>query len=290
MYIFNRKLHYMRRQRAAANFHKADFIVREAASRLADRLQDIKREFDIALELGCHTGQLTEYLQHSDNIVHLVQADFAPNMVAVTDGELRVALDEENLPFANNSFAAIFSVLSLHWVNDLPGCLLQCSNILRPDGLLLLMLPGVRSLQQLRKSILYAAMNNGGVSPRISPFIDIKDAGALLQRAGFALPVADSDLLTIYYNNFSDILNDLRHMGETNVLLEQHKGLTLHKFWRDVEQYYVQHYATDEGKLPLTIEFIYMTGWKPDSSQQRPLKPGSATARLQDVLSVKRLS
>ena len=191
--IFDRKIVRRHRDRAAVDILKFDFLIREVADRLADCLLDINRDFATALDLGCHSGQLASTLSGRGSISQLVQSDLSIAMLSHCKG-LRLVVDEEFLPFDDESFDLVVSVLSLHWVNDLPGCLTQIRRILRPDGLFLGAILGQGTLNELRQARLMAEGEIlGGASPRVSPFVNAEDAGALMQRAGFALPVVDTE-------------------------------------------------------------------------------------------------
>ena len=202
MQVFDRAAVRAHRQRSAAQWTEHDFLKREVADRLLDRLRDVNRSFASALDLGCHGGTLAERLPEIGKVERLVQCDAAPAMArrAAAGGWPALAADEEALPFAPRSFDLALSVLSLHWVNDLPGTLIQLRTCLRPDGLLLAALLGGESLHELRVALMEAELEvTGGLSPRISPFAEVRDCGGLLQRAGFALPVVDQDEITVTY-------------------------------------------------------------------------------------------
>jgi NADH dehydrogenase [ubiquinone] 1 alpha subcomplex assembly factor 5 len=282
--IFNRRRLASHRARASAQPQEAaDFLLREMAERLADRLSDIRREFPVALDLGAHHGVLADLVQERGGIKTLVQCDLSADMVSRAPG-LRVVADEEFLPFGENSFDLIMSVGALHWVNDLPGALIQIQRALKPDGLFLAVLPGGETLKELRESLEQAEMKiTGGISPRISPFIDVQAAGSLLQRAGFALPVVDSDSVTVSYPDPLKLMQDLRNMGETNALAAGAKGFTRRDVLFSAMEYYEQHHA-HEGRLPATFELITLTGWKPHASQQQPARRGSGKVGLKDAL------
>lgn len=275
---FNRPLHKLRRRNAAATLPTVDFLLQEACARLADRLLDIDRSFPLTVELGCHHGAFVDHIA-PEKVGQLVQCDLAERMVAQAPSLLKLVADEEALPFAHNSLDAIFSTLSLHWVNDLPGCLIQCLQALKPDGLFLAVMPGPHTLQELRQSIV-AASAETGLKPYISPFVEVRDAGGLLQRAGFALPVVDNETITITYRDPMNILRELQKMGETNALLEQHKGLTGKSFWPRVIEHYQQHHTTEDDTFRVTVELVFLTGWKPHASQQQPAKRGSGKVSL----------
>ena len=224
MRIFDRRSVRRHRDRAAANLPDHDFLLREVGERLADRLADVRRRFPVALDLGCHRGELAGMLAGRGGIETLVQCDISETMVRAASG-LRLVADEEALPFADGSFELVTSLLSLHWVNDLPGALIQIRRALRPDGLLLAALFGGETLKELRRSLAEAEIaNEGGLSPRVSPFADVRDIGNLLQRAGFTLPVVDIDTLTVSYSDPLRLLVDLRRMGESNAVLERRKS------------------------------------------------------------------
>jgi SAM-dependent methyltransferase len=256
--IFDRALYRTRRNRAAAEWGQYDFLKREGMERLGECLEDIARRFPLALNLGCHAGGLEEILAGRGGVERWVNCDFASGFMP------QVICDEEWLPFAENTFDLVATVLSLHHVNDLPGALIQIRRCLKPDGLFLAILPGAHTLKELRMSIAGASAEHGfGLSPRISPFVEIRDAGALLMRAGFALPVADSDMFTVHYDDAFKLMRDLRGMGENNVLEARHRGLTTPTQLAAITEYYRVHFGLEDGTLPATFEFITMTGWKP---------------------------
>ena len=284
MTVFNRLSVRRHRARAAAAFGDHDFLFRETAERLSDRLEDVKRTFPLALDLGCHTGQLADALKGRGGIETLVQCDLAPEMAAEAGG-LALAADEEALPFAHGAFDLVISNLSLHWVNDLPGALLQIRMALKPDGLFLAAMLGAETLKELRRALTDAEVaEEDGLSPRLSPMADVRDLGSLLQRAGFALPVVDLDTLTVSYETPMKLMADLSGMGETNALLDMRKGLTRRATLMAAAARYAELFAGDDGRVPATFQVITLTGWAPDASQPQPLKPGSATTRLADAL------
>lgn len=293
MNVFDRNLVRQHRTRAAHHFEDADFLFMEGAERLYDRMMDIKRTFDIGLDLGCHGGEMAQVMAGSDRIQQLFQSDLSPEMAkraaAVRSGT--ISADEEALPFGLGTLDIVTSNLSLHWVNDLPGALSQIRMALKPDGLFLGSIFGADTLQELRTVLSESEINlEGGLSPRISPFADVRDLGALLQRAGFALPVVDSDVITVKYQNPIKLLHDLRAMGETNAVLERRKTPLRRETLMHALNSYVEQYADEDGRIPATFHMLTMTAWAPAANQQKPLRPGSAKSRLADALDVDEVS
>lgn len=264
--LFDRARVRRHRDRAAPAFCRYDFLLRELAARMADRLPDIRRRFPVALDLGAHNGLLAEYLGPEAGIETLIQSDLSSSQLACATG-LRVVADEEFLPFAPGCFDLVMSVFSMHWINDLPGSLIQIFRSLKPGGLLLAMLPGGETLRELREALEQAEITIcGGISPRISPFVDVRDAGGLLQRAGFILPVTDSEMLTVSYDNPMKLLMDLRGMGETNALASALSGFTRRDLLFAALEVYRHRYGDAQGRLPATCEVVTLTAWKPDAA------------------------
>lgn len=284
MTVFDRRIVRLRRERAARQFAQYDFLFREVGERLADRLNDIRRAFPVAVDLGCHTGILGRLLAGRGGITTLIEADAAAAMVACA-GRTAVVADEEALPFADGSLDAVLSLLSLHWVNDLPGCFAQIRRCLKPDGVFLAALFGTETLRELRTVLTSAELEHeGGVSPRISPFADVRDLGGLLQRAGFALPVVDYDTLSVSYPDPWRLLVDLRGMAETNATLERRKHFSRRSTLFDALARYQWQFGDGEGRVPATFQVIYLIGWAPAAGQPKPLARGSATTSLVQAL------
>lgn len=282
--VFDRRRVRLNRARAAAGFAGADFLVREVADRLADRLEDIRRTFPLSLDLGCRRGEFGQVLAGRGGIERLIQADLSPEMAALAGGSA-VACDEELLPFAEGSLDAVFSCLSLHWVNDLPGALIQIRRALKPDGLFLAALFGGETLVELRQAWLEAeSIVEGGAGPRVSPFADLRDAAGLLQRAGFALPVADADRLTVTYPNALALMRELKAMGEANAQIERRRSPTRRDTLAAAAALYQQRFAEADGRVRATFQVIHMIGWAPSADQPKALRPGSAAQRLADAL------
>ena len=286
--VFDRDLVRHRRDRAAARLGDFDFLFMEGAERLCDRLLDIDRDFPLGVDLGCHGGEIVRCLTPSHRVGTLVQADLSPSMASLAranTGRPAVAADEEFLPFADASLDVLIPNLSLHWVNDLPGALTQIRRALKPDGLFLASMFGLGTLAALRDALSEAEIEiDGGLSPRVSPFADVRDLGSLLQRAGFALPVVDADTISVNYGEPMRLLADLRGMGESNAtVLRRREPLKRSVLMTAMAKYFEKH-ADDDGRLPATFEIITMTAWAPAPTQQQPLKPGSAKGRLADAL------
>ena len=288
--LFDRDLLRVRLDRAAPGYADADFLKRRAAEDAVVRLEAILREFPRAVDLGARNGAFREALAQSDaqaRVGFLVEADLSARMLDGRQGA-RVVANEERLPFAPGSLDLVVSTLSLHWANDVVGALIQIRRALKPDGLFIGALLGGATLTELRQSLLTAeAELTGGAGPRISPFADAYDAAGLLQRSGFALPVADVDRVTVRYSHPLKLLADLRAMGETSVLAERHPKMLTRRILTRAFEIYAQRFAEPDGRLPATFEILTLTGWAPDESQQKPLKPGSAKMRLADALGVK---
>lgn len=284
MTVFDRALVRRHRDRAAPGFAGFNFLMEEVAERLADRLEDVRRDFPTTLDLGCRDGTLGRVLAGRKGIETLVSCDLSPAFAAQASCPA-VAADEEALPFADGAFDLVVSALDLHWVNDLPGALLQIRRSLKPDGFFCAAMLGGETLMELRRCLIDAELElSGGISPRVSPFAEIRDAGRLLQRAGFALPVVDSDTLTVTYSDALALMRDLRGMGETNTVLARRKVPARRELLFDAARRYAEHYAEEDGRIPATFQILYLAGWAPHESQQQPLAPGSGQIPLSDAI------
>lgn len=284
MIVFDRAAVRRHRERAAKDFHSFGFLFEEVADRLVDRLDDVLRTFPLAADLGSHDGILARALAGRKGIETLISCDLSPAMAARAPSPA-VACDEEYLPFAPGSLDLIVSNLSLHWVNDLPGLFIQVRRALKPDGLFLAAMLGRDTLWELRDSLAAAEIEGeGGLSPRVSPFADVRDCGSLLQRAGFALPVVDSDTITVSYETPFALMHDLRGMGETNAVAERRKEFSRRATLMDAARRYMETHADAEGRVPATFKIIWLTAWAPADNQPKPKRPGSAQTRLADAL------
>ena len=282
--IFDRQLLTRRRTRVAAFADRHDFLLRHVATDLLERLGVIQRPFPIALNLGAHHGLVGDAVARHPAVDYLIQMDPTAAALEHCNGP-RVRADEEQLPFAPESLNLVVSGLALQFVNDLPGTLLQIRQALKPDGLLLASLIGGRSLQELRQAFYEAEMEtSGGVSPRVAPFADVRDLGSLLQRAGFALPVVDSDTLTVTYPSPIALMHELRGMGATNVLNDRRRRCLMRQTLMRMMEIYAERFSDGNGRYSATFEIITLTAWAPHASQQKPLQRGSAQTRLADAL------
>lgn len=285
--LFDRNLLRERQRRARAR-GPATFLIDRVAGELAERLAAVLRTFDVAVDLGTPTDALRRSLAATGKIGRLIAA--GPAAASLDDRFLRVAADEEALPFADGALDLVVSALALHWVNDLPGALVQIRRALKPDGLLLAAMLGGDTLTELREAFAAAESEiEGGVSPRVAPFVDLRELGALLQRAGFALPVVDGDRLSVRYDSALALMRDLRAMGATNVLAERRRTPLRRRTLLRMAEIYAERFADADGRVRATFEVAWLSGWSPHDSQQKPLKPGSAARRLADALGVKEI-
>ena len=288
--IFDRKAQRNHRDRAAQGLANHDFLFRLSAERLTDRLLDIKRQFPRVLDLGCRGGNIAEALAVGPDfgMTVLIQADASSAMAArarQTYSHPTVVCDEEALPFRNESFDLVLSNLSLHWVNDLPGSLIQIRQSLRPDGLFCASLFGAGTLSELRDVLLEAEMDlKSGASLRTSPFAEVRDLGGLLQRAGFSLPVVDTDKVIVTFADIFQLMTDLRGMGETNAIFDRQRKFTSREIFAKAAALYAERYGTADGRIPASFHIITLTAWTHHADQPKPLRRGSASASLAKAL------
>ncbi len=282
--IFDRAL-IRRRLARAERAGAADFLVSHVAADLVDRLSPVRRSFALAVELGGATGHGSRALSRSGRVESVIRLAALP---PAEPGRLPAAVaDEEALPLAPESVDLIASLLGLQSVNDLPGALVQIRRALRPDGLFIGCLLGGETLGELRHAFAEAeAEIEGRASPRVAPFADARELGALLQRAGFALPVTDVEKLTVRYSDPIALMRDLRAMGMTNPLRERSRLPLRRATLRRVAEIYGERFADPDQRLRATFELVWLTGWAPHESQQQPLRPGSAKTRLAEALGV----
>lgn len=285
--LFDRALLARRLRRAAPSFAQAAFLKERVSEDMLDTLSAINRSFPLALDLGARGGVFGRMLKESpvaDKIDLLIEADLTDAMLPGAG----VVLDAEALPFGDERLNLIVSGLMLHAVDDLPGLLAQALRALAPDGLFIGALFGGETLKELRACLMEAEIEaRGGYGPRIAPFAESPDLIELLKRIGYAMPVVDSDRVSVSYEHPMRLLADLRRMGETNVLIERpRKGLNKAILTRMCELY-AERFSDAEGRVTATFEIVTLSGWKPHESQQKPLRPGSAKMRLADALGVR---
>ncbi|HEY6254340.1 MAG TPA: methyltransferase domain-containing protein [Xanthobacteraceae bacterium] len=285
--IVDRDLLRARARRARA-LGPSTFLLDRVAEDMADRLASVLRSFPIALDLGTASDAIRRVLNASGKVGTIVSADALAADTETPRSPLAVAADAETLPFGDGSLDLVVSALALHFVNDLPGTLIQIRRALRPDGLFVAALLGGDTLTELRQAFAAAeAEIEGGISPRVLPFADVRELGALLQRAGFALPVTDLDRLTVRYASPLALMHDLRRMGATNPLIERRRRPLRRATLARMLEIYAARFADPDGRVRATFEIVHLSGWTPHESQQQPLAPGSARARLADALGTK---
>jgi SAM-dependent methyltransferase len=282
--IFDRALLRVRQKRARA-LGLETFLIDRVAEEAIERLSVVLRSFERAADLDTPADALRDALQANGKVMSLARA----SIESVAGIETMVG--DEGRPFADASFDLVVSGLALQFVNDLPGALIQIRRALRPDGLLLAAMIGGESLHELREAFAQAESEvEGGLSPRVAPFADIRDLGGLMQRAGFALPVVDSDRFIVRYDSPLALMRDLRAMGATNILIERRRTPLRRATLRRMIEIYAERFSDSDGRLRATFEIVWLSGWAPHDSQPKPLRPGSATRRLADALGTKEIA
>ncbi|MBO6729266.1 MAG: methyltransferase domain-containing protein [Maricaulis sp.] len=290
--LFDRELLKRRRNRSARNLTQYSFLAKRAFDDMLDRVESITRDFDRAMILGGGPDLQGEIQSRpaSEKIGWLGQSDLAPR-VATTLPHPALALDEERLPLADDSLDLVLAPLNLHWTNDLPGVLVQINRALKPDGFFAGALFGGSTLTELRQSLMSAETElHGGASARVSPLAGTFDMAALLQRAGFAMPVADIDRITVRYDNVFKLMHDLRGMAETNTLADRSRMPATRSLMLRAAEIYAERFADPDGRIRASFEIVHFGGWAPHPDQPKAKRPGSATARLADALGVKEQS
>jgi SAM-dependent methyltransferase len=263
--LFDRAL-LRQRQARAKRLGPVTFLLDRVAEDFTDRLLAVTRQFTDVADIWTPGG-----LPLPDQFKSVAR--------------LEPAVSSETLPLQPQSLDLAVSALAFQFVNDLPGVLAQISRALRPDGLLLAAMLGGDTLTELRQSFAAAeAECEGGVSPRVAPFADLRDVGGLLQRAGLALPVTDVDRVVVRYDNAFALMADLRRMGATNIILERRHAPTRRATMLRMAEIYVERFADPDGRIRATFDLIWMSAWAPHESQPKPLKPGSATASLEEAV------
>jgi hypothetical protein len=282
--IFDRLLQRRRRCRAAT-LPAANFLLDHIAGEVADRLSLVLRRFDIGVDLGTPGDAVRTSLRRIGTVGTIVGTD------VIARGKPFVIADEEVLPFRDASLDLVVSGLALHFANDLPGVLAQIRRALKPDGLFLSALLGGETLTELRQAFAEAESEiEGGASPRVAPFADLRQLGALLQRAGFALPVTDVERLTVRYSSAFDLMHDLRRMGATNPLVARRRVPLRRRTLMQMADIYARRFADADGRMRATFDIVWLSGWAPHPDQQQPLRPGSAKTRLAEALGTREVS
>lgn len=281
--IFDEALIARNRSRARAQKAEgADFLLELTARELADRLSIVERRFDRAIELFGGTGETAKAALATGKIGDLERIE---TDAALLENAAGSTSNFESVPLEPQSVNLILSPLSLHLTNDTPGMLIQMRRALKPDGLLLAAIPGAGTLAELRDVLLAAETEiYGGASPRVIPFADIRDIGALMQRSGFALPVIDEESFTVRYDHIFALMRDLKAMGMANPLIGRSRKPVSRRFFLRAAELYAERYADPDGRIRATFSIVFVSGWSPHESQQKPLKPGSAKMRLADAL------
>ena len=285
--LVDESAHLRFRERAAAGFASHEFLKTAVAERVVDRLDAVRRRFSLVADIGCHTGQLARRLAWHPAVDKVVAVDPSPAMaeMARAAGCEAVAAPYDGLPFEEGSLDGVFSAFALHWVDDLPGLLARLARLLRPDGLMVVALPGGETLAGLRAALADAEAGiRGGMSPRVMPMADIRDLGGLIGRAGLALPVADSDTIEITWPDALAMMRELRGMGESNALAGRSRSFTPRAVLLEAAASMQERFTDGDGRIAAAFEIVTLTGWAPHESQQKPLRPGSAKARLADAL------
>lgn len=282
--VFDPELVERNRARAARIAdHSAGFLLNMAAEELADRLSAVERRFAEGVELHGMTGATAAAIMSTGKVDRMMRLETRDAFQPASGGVTLAPL--EQLPLAPESVNLVVSPLSAHMTNDTPGLFIQARRALKPDGLFLAAIPGAGTLAELREALLSAEEElTGGVSPRVIPFADVRDVGALLQRAGFALPVADVETYTVRYDSMFPLMRDLRHMGMANPLTGRSRTPPGRKLFVRAAEIYAERFSDPDGRIRATFSIIYLSGWAPHESQQKPLRPGSAKISLASVL------
>ena len=281
--IFDAALILERKRRAAANANSgAAFLMDHVADDLSERIAAVERHFDKAVAAFCLTPTAAKALAASGKTGNVQRIEADPIFLGGIAGTVAAG---DHLPLAPQSVDLVVSLLAFQEINDIPGMLIQIRRALHPDGLFLGAMAGAGTLAELRESLLVAETEMfGGASPRVIPFTDVRDAGGLLQRAGFALPVTDVEIVTVRYDTMFGLIRDLRAMGATNAMLARSRRPGTRRFFQRAAEIYAERFSDPDGRVRATFSFIWMSGWAPHGSQQQPLKPGSAKVSFEDAL------
>lgn len=278
------------RDTLTVNYPKYNFLKTRAAKEIQERLADTPRRFPLALDLGCHLGSGAQAIKATGKVDYVFAADLSEHMARCTNLQA-IAASEEYLPIKDNALDLVISLLSLHVVNDLPGALVQIRRALKPDGLFIGCLFGAGTLKELRTSLMQAEVEiTGGAAQRVAPLPGLQDMASLLQRAGFALPVADVERITVRYDTPFDLIADLKGMGERAIFTDGSRPPLSRRILSRMSQIYAEKYSDEDGRLRASFEIVWLSGWSPAPNQPKPLKPGSAKHRLADAIGSKEIS
>jgi SAM-dependent methyltransferase len=276
----------LRRRLARAHLQSgpgADFLLDAVIADLAARLAGVERHFEVAVAHGGQTGALAAALLDTGKAARVIRLE--QTEAAFRRGRAGIVADEEALPLAPGSLDLFVSALALQWTNDLPGALIQIRQALKPDGFFLAAMTGGRTLAELREALFAAETElRGGASPRVVPSVDVRDVGALLQRAGFALPVADRDVLTVRYDSAFGLFRDMRAMGATNSLAERERRPAGRRLFLRAAEIYAERFSDPDGRIRASFEIVSLSGWAPHESQQKPARRGSGQVSLAKIL------
>ena len=288
--LFDRALLAQRRRRARA-LGPVTFLLDRVAQDMAERLSAVRRTFDVVVDLGTPSDAVRRSILAAGAVGRIIAATPRAGAAQADTHTSMLVADEERLPFRDASLDLVVSGLALQFDNDLPGALVQIRRALKPDVLFLAAFVGGDTLAELRQAFAAAeAEVEGGASPRVAPFADVRTMGALLQRAGFALPVTDVDRVVARYDSPLRLMHDLRRMGATNVLAERRRSVLRRQTLRRLVEFYAERFADPDGRLRASFDIVWLSGWAPHESQQQPLRPGSARMRLADALGTRELS
>jgi len=261
--IFDRKLLHIRRSNIIKNINKADFLIKRSLTNILETLSEISRSFPNILNLGSRIGYGYEPLSKRNGTIEIIDTDLSHSLLALNPNPNKLVVDEEYLPFSDNKFDLVISILNLHLINDLPGTLIQLKNILKPGGLIIASLFGENNLPELKEALIKTEMEIfSGISPRTIPNIQIKQLGGLLQRAGFTMQIVDLDQVKVNYPDPISLLHDLKNMGETNILLNRNKKYLGKKFWHKFSENYQNNFSNNKNEITASFDILTFTAIK----------------------------
>lgn len=275
------------RCRAAGEYDSFAFLKEYVSNELVERVHDVTRQFDFALDWGSHDGRGASKLIKSKRVKQAICLDISPQFArnARNRGLSAISAPFDNVPFTQKSFDLFVSTLSLHWVNDIPKLLIDVNRSLKPDGFFVVALYGAGTLKEFRRSLIEAEIENtGGARNRLPPLPNLQDMATLLQQTGFALPVADTETVTVRYSSSSKLLSDIRGMGEQAPIFNVRENPTSRNLLKLTDQIYRKNHQEEDGKIPATFQIIWLSGWSPSPDQPKALRPGSAKHSLAEAV------